>query len=201
VAGLSDTYVDVDCPGQLKGIQVSLTPTGARRLIGMPLSVLRGRVVSLEDLFPSTRATLIDALESAPDWRTRFKIVEAFIAGEVSKSRVDTGVVDWAVANIVAHNGVLATGELAKELGYSNKHLISLFHEQVGVPPKLMARLVRLHRVMWRIASEEDLCWADLAASHGFCDQAHLGREIRRLSGLTPRQAHTRLFGLRNLLR
>ena len=34
----------------------------------------------------------------------------------------------------------------------------------------------------------DQLKWADLAASVGFADQAHLSREFRRITGLSPRE-------------
>jgi AraC-like DNA-binding protein len=85
---------------------------------------------------------------------------------------------------------------LSRELGYSPKHLISLFRDQVGIPPKLLARLVRFERVMGRLrpsTATKDVCLADLAAIHGYSDQAHLARDVKHFTGLTASEARQSL--------
>jgi AraC-like DNA-binding protein len=37
-----------------------------------------------------------------------------------------------------------------------------------------------------------DAAWADLALGHGYSDQAHLARELRRFTGQTPRALRAR---------
>jgi len=41
VAGISDTFAVVEYAGHIRGVQVTLTPTGGRRLLGLPLSELQ----------------------------------------------------------------------------------------------------------------------------------------------------------------
>ncbi|MEJ7797509.1 MAG: DUF6597 domain-containing transcriptional factor, partial [Solirubrobacteraceae bacterium] len=49
VAGLDDTVTVTECVGEQRCVQVDLTPLGARRLLGLPMSELARRVVALED--------------------------------------------------------------------------------------------------------------------------------------------------------
>jgi AraC-like DNA-binding protein len=51
--------------------------------------------------------------------------------------------VAWAWRRLVATGGRLPISRLAGEVGWSHKHLISRFTQQVGLPPKTAARLVR----------------------------------------------------------
>ena len=74
---------------------------------------------------------------------------------------------------------------LSRELGYSHKHLVSLFRDQIGLSPKLAARLLRFDRLV-RELRLGPRPWAKLAYELGFSDQAHLAREVRRFAGLTP---------------
>ena len=52
--------------------------------------------------------------------------------------------------------------EIAREVGWSHKHLITKFKQQVGVAPRMAARLVRLSMV-WRHIDDER-SWARIAA-------------------------------------
>jgi len=55
----------------------------------------------------------------------------------------------------------------------------------VGVGPKTWARVYRMQRVLRYLRTDEQT-WADLAARAGYADQAHLTRELKELTGLTP---------------
>ena len=189
VAGLGDSFAITEHDGSQRGVQVDLTPMGARRFFGIPLSELSERIVTLRDLLPAEHASLPDQLEASAGWVARLDLVEELLTRRMLSSRIDTAHVDWAVAQIEASGGGLEVGWLAREMGYSRKHLIALFHDQVGVPPKLLAQLVRFQRVIRQARSGAPTRWAELAMAHGYCDQAHLAREVRRFTGLTPTQA------------
>lgn len=195
VAGLGDAFAVTEHQGRQRGVQVDLTPTGARRLFGMPLSQIAGRVVALRDLLPAESRTLAERLDAASDWSARLSLVEDLLARRILSARVDTARVDWAVAQIDASGGRVDVGQLAQDLGHSHKHLIALFHDQVGVTPKLLARLVRFERVI-RHARDSPISWAELALAHGYFDQAHLARDVRRFTGLTPTEARPDLSAL-----
>jgi transcriptional regulator GlxA family with amidase domain len=69
----------------------------------------------------------------------------------------------------------------------SERELQRRFIEHVGYGPKTLHRVLRFQRFLRQAASAQvDLAGA--AALAGYADQAHLGRETRRLAGLTPRQ-------------
>jgi len=188
VAGLGDAYALVEHTGHQRGMQVDLTATAARRLFGMPLSEIANRIVSLPDLLPAEHRSLAERLDALRTWPERFAIVDALLRQRVLGSSIDTARVERALARIEATGGRLALGALARELGCSHKHLIALFRDQVGVNPKLFARLVRFERAMSG-ARAGSHSWADLALEHGYCDQAHLAREVAHFTGLTPTAA------------
>jgi AraC-like DNA-binding protein len=178
VAGLGDAFATTAHAGRQRGIQVDLTPTAARRLFGLPLSEIAFQVVALRDLLPDIDA-LADQLDAARDWAARLDLVEALLARRILGSRVDTARVDWALDRIESTGGAVDIGSLARGLGFSPRHLIALFRDQVGIAPKLLARLVRFERVMRDARASAEVRWADLALAHGYFDQSHLVREVK----------------------
>jgi AraC-like DNA-binding protein len=200
VAGLGDAFAITEHEGSQRGVQVDLTPTGARRFLDLPLSEIAGRIVALRDLQPAEHRTLDERLDALPDWVARLDLVEALLARRILGSRVDTTRVDRAVGRIEAAGGALEVGSLAHELGISPKHLITLFHDQVGAPPKLLARLVRFQRLMRSTRCGVEVPWAELAMTHGYYDQAHLARDVKRFTGLTPTEVRRSLPEVLDLL-
>jgi methylphosphotriester-DNA--protein-cysteine methyltransferase len=75
---------------------------------------------------------------------------------------------------------------VAKNVGWSNKHLVAQFRQQIGLGPKRVARLVRFEQMLRRIDGATPPVWPQLAARSGYADQAHLIREFRELAGTSP---------------
>jgi AraC-like DNA-binding protein len=196
VAGLDDRFTLTESWGVQQGIQVNLTPVGARRFFGMPQSELTGRVVSIRDLLPRTHRELGDRIPELPDWDARFDLVEDLLGERIALARIETDVVSWGVRRIEESGGTTDMRSLARELGYSHKHMIGMFRDQVGMPPKRLARIVRFDRLVQYLKRAGNGTWADLALQFGYYDQAHLVREVKAFTGLTPTQVRPSLVDL-----
>jgi AraC-like DNA-binding protein len=75
---------------------------------------------------------------------------------------------------------------VARELGVSERQLLRVFREAVGVSPKAFARLARFHRAV--DGARAGASWTRIAAATGYCDQAHLIDEFQAITGTTPRR-------------
>jgi AraC-like DNA-binding protein len=104
-------------------------------------------------------------------------------------------VTDWAVQRIESSGGCIDLKALARELGYSQKHVIALFHDQVGMSPMRFARVVRFDRLVRHLRSGGSEPWAELAARFGWFDQAHLANDLKRIVGMPASQARSAIVG------
>jgi AraC-like DNA-binding protein len=77
-------------------------------------------------------------------------------------------------------------GRMANEIGISHKHLLREFERCVGLTPKVFARICTFQRVIHSVGQRAGVNWSEAAARCGYYDQAHLIREFRAFSGLTP---------------
>jgi methylphosphotriester-DNA--protein-cysteine methyltransferase len=91
-----------------------------------------------------------------------------------------------AVRLIRASRGRVTVRWLAGQVNLSVSQLERSFTRQVGVGPKLMARQTRICALAAEAAEPAGPGWASLAVTYGYADQAHLAREFRELTGLTP---------------
>ena len=92
----------------------------------------------------------------------------------------------WAYERLRATHGRLRVRELAEELGWSRKRLADGFREQVGVPAKTVARILRFERAA-ALADSGGMSWAEIAFACGYYDQSHLVNEFRTIAAQTPR--------------
>ena len=74
---------------------------------------------------------------------------------------------------------------LTRDLGLSERAFERRFVANVGLTPVAYRRLARLRSVL-RLYARGSRGWAAIAAATGFSDQAHLVRDCRAFTGLTP---------------
>lgn len=199
VGGIGDEAVLCEHDGYQQGIQVNLTAIGARLLFGLPMSEVSGRIVSIRDLLPPRHRGLGERLQDLAAWDDRFDLLDAVLAERIAGARTETSVVSWGVRRIEETGGTIEMRALARELGYSRKHVIAMFRDQVGIPPKLLARIVRFDRLVRHLRRGGGGTWADLALEFGYYDQAHLVRDVRQFTGITPSEVRplvTDIYGL-----
>ncbi|WP_084780546.1 AraC family transcriptional regulator [Planobispora rosea] len=188
-AGLHDTYVDTTTVGAAEGVQVNLTPLGARRLFGMPLSELANRVVSLEDVLGPWAGVAVERLAGISGRHDRLALLDALLARRIQAAPDPDPRVGWAWRRLRATRGTIPITELAGELGWSHRHLVTRFRDQIGTTPKAAARVLRFEHAAARLRA--GLSPADTAAACGYYDQSHMNRDFRAMAGITPRELVT----------
>jgi AraC family transcriptional regulator len=81
----------------------------------------------------------------------------------------------------------LSLSELASLAKMSRSHFALMFRQLTGSTPHQYLLLVRLNHARKLIGQRNpSLSLAEIAATSGFCDQAHLNRHFRRFFGTTP---------------
>lgn len=186
VAGIDDFASVVGAAGPAHCLQVNLTPLGARQFFGIGMHALARRVVSLDAVLGCDAGRLADRLFQAPDWSSRFDIVEALIARRVADAGPVLPGIAWAWRALERQHGLVRIGALARQLDCSRKHLGTMFREEIGLPPKTVASLMRFDRArrLMDAARKPDL--ARIAAETGYADQAHFNRDFKTFGGITP---------------
>ena len=187
VAGLHTRPAITEHAGHQHGIGVGLTPLAAYALFAVPMRLLAGAVVDLPGLLGRAGSELELALAEAHGWAERFALLDRALISRMDEGPVPAPEVTWAWRRLCSTAGQVAVGELAEQVGWSHRHLVARFREQIGLAPKSIARVLRLQRSLVLLERSGDSL-AEVALAAGFCDQAHLNREFRALAGCTPTQ-------------
>jgi AraC-like DNA-binding protein len=186
VAALHDSYSLVDHDGSQHGLEVRLSPLGAHTLFGLPMHELTNRVVSLDDVLGRGAQELVGRLWELPGWEPRFRLLDDLIGSRVEARRPASYELFWAWRRLRASAGRASVGGLARELGWSHRRLIARFRDQIGMPPKTVARVLRFERVSGLLREPATPELAQVAQDCGYYDQAHLNRDFRDFAGTTP---------------
>lgn len=206
LAGMHDAAVITEFVGAQCGVQVDLTPLGAYSLLGRPMFELTNQVVSLDDLESADLATLPMRLAEDTGWSARFDRVDAVLRRRLERSAArPQPEIAWAWGRLARSAGAVEVGELAARTGWSRRHLLTRFREQVGLAPKTAARVLRFRRAAGLLVPSDPSgapptggvirSVSDVAATCGYADHSHLVRDFNALAGCTPSQYFSEWHG------
>jgi AraC-like DNA-binding protein len=198
--------------GQMTCPVVAL-PTGDVDLIGVrfrtgragtalrvPMWELQDQLIAAADVLPHLDR-VVDDLRHVAEGERLNHLASAL---ECRLHVVDTdsmSAVDDALSLIDATNGSVAIETVAKRVGISRRHLERKFRDHVGLGAKHIARIARIHSALDLLQAQPLMSGAEIAATCGYSDQAHLIRECQQLAGQTPQRLKTTERSLAGLMR
>jgi AraC-like DNA-binding protein len=185
VVGLEDRPAICEHPGGQEAIRLEFTPLGAYRLFAVPMRELTNHVLELRDIMGPWAEELAERLAGTRDWVARFDLLDAALLARLAEGPAASPEVGRAWWLLSRSAGGIPVSRVADEVGWSQKHLIRRFTEQIGLTPKASAQVLRFNRAVEMI-NRTEAGLAEVSAACGFYDQAHLNREFRRFADTTP---------------
>lgn len=186
-SGLHQEPIDTEAPHGNALLGVAFTAHGSFPWLGERMDALADRIIPLAYAVGDGVLALRERLLNTPSLATRFAAVEQWLIARLRpRTRLHPAVL-WAADRLVASGGRTAIEDLASQTGFSRKHLGNLFHQQVGLSPKSLARIHRFRGALDLLnRARSEVPWTALAELCGFYDQSHLINEFRRFTGFTP---------------
>ena len=187
VVGLSEKPLLVKHEGVQRCIEIELLPWAANKLFcGAPAELTQG-IVDLKDLWGSNTDLLVEQLSESSSWQQRFAVVERFLSDKFARSNQSVrSEVQWAWGQLENYGGCIPIRQLARELGWSDRHFATCFREQIGITPKAAARRIRFTRAHQLLTDSENYALSEIAATCGYSDQSHFTREFHWFAGCSP---------------
>ena len=168
-----------------------------------PMNELTDTVAEAGGVFGMDFHLLREQLLASKSIERMFQMVEAFLIQRLDETIPDstpTRCVEYALASIVSDPGSRCLYQLSDQIGYSQKHLIDLFRQQVGVAPKQYLRIMRFQKVIRALENSQAIRWSQVALESGYYDQAHLIHDFKFFSGFTPTEYLQRKSSLLNYI-
>jgi AraC-like DNA-binding protein len=173
-------------------IGIEFSPHAAFPLFGIPMhETVEEKIFDSEVLFGrwgrQTRETLCNM--EKPEQKVNF--IQDELVKLSRRSQRSNGVIEFCVNALKLDHGRMPIKELERKTGYSRRYLDLLFRQQVGLPPKVLARIFRFQMLYrkWAQGLSYDLLKERLYDY--YYDQAHFSKEFRRMTGYSPREFMT----------
>lgn len=152
-------------PGPVRSFGIAFAPGALHRLAGLDMGDLVDRAVPADACFSAPWRSWCDAVRTASDDAARIRLVEAFL------------------------HAAQAQGSEPAAQGASARSVARRMRAWLGLSPRDTRTLQRLEHTLVearRQDAHQASAWADVAAAGGYSDQAHLCRQARRGTGMTP---------------
>jgi AraC-like DNA-binding protein len=186
LGGLQDCTALIAHHGHQEGIAIELTPIGCRALLGMPARALWNMSLEADTVLGRVASELRERLHLAPAWPARFAACDHVLMGMLTPTVAIAPEVREAWRALVASGGSVPVTELARDVGWSRRHLAERFGDEFGLSPKFAGRVIRFERARRLLQSAGRPSFADVAAVCGYYDQPHLNRDFVELAGCPP---------------
>lgn len=150
---------------------------------GISQSELSDKIIDGAVLFGEKLTHLRNEICEQEDPLKMFSLIDKFLLLELKKEDCHKqAVIDYMVANIKQ-----PYASLIGKTGYSQKYLIQLFKEHVGITPKYLQRIIRFNEIMEKLQlADKDLDWMDVVHRHQYHDQAHFIKDFSHFIGMNP---------------
>lgn len=169
---------------------VHFRPGGAFPFFGVSPAELVDLHVPLDDLWGSGSRDLREQLLEGGSPSERLRLVESALLRRLQQApqaRQSHPAVSAAVAALRQGGSGARVAAVAQAVGLSRRRFAEVFEREVGLTPKLYARLQRFHRVKQHMATlGGPASWATFAIECGYFDQSHMLRDFVEFAGMSP---------------
>ncbi len=171
--------------GAIDSFYILFQPCGPNRLFGLPMDEFTDRDFEAEAVLGPVIARLHQRLGECRSVEERVSAVDQFLL----RRALAVGALDGVTmaANVMSRTGGCERiPALADAAGLSMRQFERRFMQQVGMGPKLFARIARFEAVVDLMARTQTESWTSAAHRFGYFDQMHMVHEFAAFTGQTP---------------
>jgi AraC-like DNA-binding protein len=181
--------------GHIDNFTIHFQPSGFNRLFGIPMTELTDSAHDAYAVIGPGIPRLEHELGDAQSFAERIRLIEERLIRLLGcHGTLDP--VAIAANSLFASNGIHRVSAMASESGLSPRQFERRFLAQVGVPPKLYARIIRFNAALDHKLRWPSRAWSRIANDHDFYDQMHLVHDCRAFTGESPSQFLAHLAGV-----
>ena len=183
LVGQMDMPIVIASTGRVSMVGARFAAGAFRRVLPIPQHQLARRIIDLDSIWPHWTREATDRVAAASDDAARLHEFECALERLVPIDDATPRSMRAAVAHLRVTAGRGSIERLARDIGISRRQFERRFQDDVGLSPRLFARILKFQRAFHALDHESG---AMVAARCGYVDQAHMVREIRRFAGQTP---------------
>lgn len=167
---------------------VQFKSNGLFAIFGIPQKILINAILPADNILGNDNSLLTEQFEASVDIFEMGKHMDAYLTRMLLRQKHTNYTTAIAgISNIISRNkGLVSLDRLAIYANMSFRNFERRFVDEVGMPPKLYARITRFYNALENKMLHPTKRWVDITNENGYFDQAHFIREVKEFSSKTP---------------
>jgi AraC-like DNA-binding protein len=170
--------------GTVDGFAILFQPSALGLLFALPAQEFTDQDFNAEQVFGAIIARFHERLADCRTFEERISVANQFLLQHALAPPRDG--ISAAATDILRGAGGARIPAMAGRAGLGLRQFERRFMQQVGVSPKLFARIARFEAALDRMARSPRGSWTEVAHRFGYCDQMHMVHDFSRFTGETP---------------
>jgi AraC-like DNA-binding protein len=187
IAGFQHEPIIIQSNSDTNLLGIRFLPGGAWPFFRLPINEFSDQVLEA-DWLKQDLSALREKIGGLSDFPLILHHTETYLMNSLDNKFLTHQSVKYVLQNITFQKNPVPVSSLIENTGYSHKHFLKMFREQVGTTPKNLQRVIRLQGIIQAIKGKEKVKWTDILYAFPFYDQAHFLHDFRQLAGMTPEQ-------------
>jgi len=173
-------------PG-VESFAVFFWPSGWSQLFNIPVNQTTNNFDDAIPVHGPAIRELWNRMGEETSFARRVAIVEEFLLRRLA-SAVPDSKISRVAKYLFAQHGAVSIPEVGRQGALSLRHFERLFRMDVGMSPKVFARIARFQTALDAKLANPARTWLDIAHSFGYYDQMHMVHDFEGLGRNTPTQ-------------
>ena len=184
--------VELQLHGAIESFVIMFQPDGMHRLFSLPMHKLTDQDYEGHSVLGSFSSHVRVRLGNAESFEERVRLVDEMLLRQSLRSPSFDGI-SAASLRTIRSGGRVGMAALADSAGLGVRQFERKFIQQVGMRPKLFARIARFEAALETKACFASRSWTDVAYDFGYYDQMHMIHDFAEFTGETPTETLTQL--------
>jgi AraC-like DNA-binding protein len=185
VGSRTSRSVELILSGKVEAFTIVFQPGAFWTLFHIPAVALTNGDFDGEEVLGHRVNELYARLGEVSAFDDRVRVADTYLAA-VRPASESVSVIVRTAMTVIRNNGSVRISELAHNTGFGLRQFERRFYHEIGISPKLYARIVRFEAALQRRAVSPTTRWTDIAHDLGYHDQMHMVHDFTRLSGDSP---------------
>lgn len=177
--------IQLELQGSIECFVILFQPAGFHQLFATPMHELTDRNSAARAVLGAAVSDLEAKLQDCLSFEQQVTVADDFLTRCLANARDRDGI-STAALEILRQPGQVSISTLAQQTGYSIRQFERCFLRQLGITPKLFARIARFEAALDHKARWTGKSWTEVAHTMGYHDQMHMVHDFADFCRETP---------------
>ena len=173
--------------GRIGMVGAALRPTALFNFYNIPMYGFTGERIAFSKIEAEFANVINQKIENAESAQERVAIIENYFLERLPSTDFATKEIIKAANEIYEKKGQLNILGLMEKVPMSRRTIERKFLNEVGVSPKIYAKIRRFGNTCSLMAGKRDVDLMDVLHEGGYYDQSHFIKDFKYFSGRTPK--------------